>query len=648
MPLGNIPWTNRLGISNSRAPNASEFANMVLRLPTDILIYQQQLVHSQTWAQGPTIAAAEWCGAMDAEINQTTTLREISTHDSVFARRNLTQAKPQEPGVVPAQRTYQWHRGAYTNHLYFALNEPEIVSRLRNQPQSDCNFCWDPRDYTVDPYLASILASLYWDTSPTSSASFCNPLSSSTDHRRIKPDTLAFLYLKLWHENQTIARGHIILPPSAADTRLGINNSYWLTFYNTVHGTEIAIPPYPDEDGITPGEMQALHIHHYTANPQSFVPTTPPLQAVANDASIIREAADWYRDTYYLPFNLPPADQNLPMDIVLSEFGLDWHGEDDLGKRFVGWFDNMRDGLSWWNSCLCWIIRIAPVECFLVDPLNASTPNTHALYAAIHNPTKPPYTKQWPTYHPNIPRNQVYYDANSQSQQVQYQCLNINTMLPSVPAATGTYESSFSSFPLITWRPLPFDPISKQWYVTPFGVCYAVWAQVGADKWNQPLGLREGWLSSSSVGGSGYNGIPLSADVTLPLDWSTIYFPVIKTFGIIKAEGVQFNICTTVGTPPNTTDLLLGKMCMVDFEDTADFTVNVEYPYPTNPPTLETRNQRVYSAMIFPVVCYSPQFARTITIKLERVDSVNGDNETEIILGRPIVLPNACSWFVNQ
>ncbi len=189
MPLGNIPWTNRLGISNSRAPNASEFANMVLRLPTSILIYQEQLVHSQTWAHGPTNAAAEWCGAMDAEKNQLTTLREISTHDSVFARRNLTQAKPQEPGVVPPQRTYQWHRGAYTNHLYYVLNEPESASRPRNQPQSDCNFCWDPRDYTLDQYLGGILPYLYWEY-PTSSASYCNPPASSTDHRRIKPDTL--------------------------------------------------------------------------------------------------------------------------------------------------------------------------------------------------------------------------------------------------------------------------------------------------------------------------------------------------------------------------------------------------------------------------------------------------------------------------
>jgi len=459
-----------------------------------------------------------------------------------------------------------------------------------------------------------------------------------------QPDTLAFLYLKLWHENQTIARGHIILPPSAADTRLGILNSYWLTFYNTVHGNSITIPPYLEEDGITPGEMQALHIHHYTANPQTFIPHRSPLETVADDASIIREAAEWYRDTYYLPFNLPPADQNLPMDIVLSEFGLQWQDESNIFERYAGYFANMRDGLSWWNSYLCWITRIAPVECFLVDPLNASTPNTHAVYAAIHNPTVPPYIKQMPSISPINSRNQEYYNASTQARGIYLQIPGINTTLPSVPACTGTYEGSFSSHRDISWQP-SFDPVNKNWRVTPFGVCYAVWAQVGADKWNQLGGLADGWLSSYGEGWLGWNGIELSVDVTLPLDWSTIYFPVIKTLGTLKNHDVQFNIWTPVGIP--LTDLLLGKMCMADFEDTTDFTVNVQYPYPTNPPTLETRNQRVYSAMIFPVVCYSPQFARTITIKLERADN-QYDNATEIILGRPIVLPNACSWFVNQ
>ena len=60
MPFGSIAWSKRLGIANNMTKNAASFASGVLRLPSGIPIYQQQLVHSTEYKMGPAKAAAEW------------------------------------------------------------------------------------------------------------------------------------------------------------------------------------------------------------------------------------------------------------------------------------------------------------------------------------------------------------------------------------------------------------------------------------------------------------------------------------------------------------------------------------------------------------------------------------------------------------
>ncbi|OGO28268.1 MAG: hypothetical protein A2Z16_11655 [Chloroflexi bacterium RBG_16_54_18] len=52
--------------------------------------------------------------------------------------------------------------------------------------------------------------------------------------------------------------------------------------------------------------------------------------------------------------------------------------------------------------------------------------------------------------------------------------------------------------------------------------------------------------------------------------------------------------------------------------------------------------QNVYAAMVIPVVCYAST-ERTVTVRLTRNHSGVG-----AWLGRPIVLPIACSWFIQQ
>ncbi len=637
MPLGNIPWKNRLGISNSRAPDASDFANKVLQLPTSIQIYQQQLVHSRAWAQGPAVAAAEWCygGAQDFEPNQNTALREISAHDSVFARRNLSQYT--SPGNFEWYKRHRDNNSLISNYqIYYVLNEPEIVSRKSNLgaslrcPANTIDQCWDPRDWNVDPDFQCI--PVYWEPS-TSGYIYCDD-AGADDYKRICAEALAYQFLKLWHENHDLLKGHIILPPSAADTRLGISNTYWNTFYKKALSEGIGYSGCPTQTAITPTNMQALHIHHYTGNP--LVTFYDPIKTTAYDANIIREAADWLKTNY------SPSTNILPMHIVLSEFGLDFNMPEEDQRRYAGYFPNMLDGLSWWNSLLAWLTRIAPSECKLVEVGSELDPAGYTLYAAIHNPSVIPYVK---IGNSNAQRNQYYFDSSTYTKQVFSNMQSINTQRPDKPTSNTTYRGVFSTYPAISWKP-HYDQNFVSFRSTPFGKCYAVWAQVGADGVDDlNFGLNKGWVTSQipgTMGGSG-NNIPLTANITLPATyngWSTIYLPVIKGWGTISANNVQFYISVHVGGPEGP-ELEIGKMGMSDFADAQNVDID---PLPNN---TALSPQRVYPAMIYPVVCFSPGIVRTITITIERVQNF-GTTGSTVYLGRPIVLEGACSWLIEQ
>jgi hypothetical protein len=460
---------------------------------------------------------------------------------------------------------------------------------------------------------------------------------------------LAYLYLKLWWENQSHSGNHIILPPSAARTRIGIpdpdpdndNDEYWNTFFSKVHTPPgFGIGTCPTLTQISPEQMKVLHTHHYTDNPQTFNPIKGPIETAANDASIIREAADWFRITHN-------GGTELKMHIVLSEFGQDW-SEDPLPSRYAGWFTNMRDGLSWWNTYLCWLTRLASTEC----NLDLDDPNGYTVFAAIHNPSSIPYTKN---PGPGLcgsssQRNQKYFDPG-QGNLMYYNIPHICTGLPAcTPPGGMTYQGSFSSHEKIPWQPSFASP--RQWNVMPFGVCYAVWSEVGTDLVDIAPGapgtpppnggLESGWVTSSTPGTSGGpgNSIPLTARVSLPPGWSTIYFPVIKDFGDMIGDQVRFEIWTHIGGPEGP-DVMLGEMRMVDFPDSVD-----DHPVaPVYP--LSATTQDVYSAMIFPVVCHSVNVTPTlVTITIKRFH--NATNDDTVWLGRPIVLEKACSWFIEQ
>src|SRR3990170_7100036 len=121
MPLGSIPSTRRLGIANLISKNASSFATTVLRLQSNIPIYQQQLIHSTALAMGPAKAAAEWCGVQDNEHNNIYTVREISAHDTNYARRNISNT---------TGTNFLSHRANNNNQIYYVDNEPEAGSLI--------------------------------------------------------------------------------------------------------------------------------------------------------------------------------------------------------------------------------------------------------------------------------------------------------------------------------------------------------------------------------------------------------------------------------------------------------------------------------------------------------------------------------------
>ncbi len=592
MPIGSIPSNRRLGIANVSVRNASSFASTILRLPSNIPIYQQQLVHSQEWAGGPAKAAAEWCPQPDSEQSLNTTIREISAHDTVFSRRNLSDPYPID---------FVWHRSAYTNQLYYVGNEPETGSTLSNNITCPSN-CWNPRDFYIDGHISGCFPnpdSQFWESQDFGFTWDCT--LQPPVYKRIRKEALAFVYLRLWWENHWLGRGHILIHPSATKCSLGAYDpdseldSYWEWFYYYVHNG-VTIGSY-SEQGITPQDLKVLHVHAYALKPYNYSLT--PIQSVAFSATDIRRGADWYRNTHY-------GGNPLPMDILVSEMGPHFEiSKDRPGLEWSGGWPGFCTGLTWWNTYLCWLTRQGPMECNLQ---NWET-GQHTIHACIHAANLPPFAT---TNNPNHQRNQWYFNSDTWSTYV-YNNANMLQYTQLVNETNfQTFENSFSAYNTINWD-------GRTWRSTPFGVCYTVWANVGPD----PISgnLATGWVSSTQ------SGVVGSASVNLPSGYSTVYFPIIKNMGAFSA-GTQINIRWIRPSDGAVHDR--GTMDMHDFSDS-----EIIYEY-------YGYSQYTYAAMVYPVVCYASS-ARTVTVQLSR--NISG---TQIWLGRPIVLPEACSWFITQ
>lgn len=602
MPFGTLQSSKRLGISNVTVPNAASFGETVLRLLPGFLVYQGQMVHSTAWTFGPGAAAGEWCGSVDNEKFHQITIRQVSAHDTVFARRNLS---------VTPQYAFAWHRANSYNQIYYAGNEPNAYSALATGSGSTCaNDCWNPRDRIIDNGIAGCFPdpnTQFWETG---SGGFSGPrptiCTHGTDWKRIRPEALALLYLRIKREAESLGRGHVVLPPSAIHANFGFGEDdekrYWRDFYNAVRdGVSIGSCA---ENGITPDKLKVLHVHHYAELPKKDAQGNLiflPRESVGYSASMVRKGADWYRGEY----NNGAA---LRLDILLSETGPRWDvGLVNPDLVWSGGWPDFRTGLAWWNTWLCWLLRTGPRDCNL---LNWNT-GEHTIHACIHEASIAPMATNQPS---NGTRHQWYFNTKAWDT-YWYDAPVID--IPSLQVTSGNpgypYERSFSISP-ISWG-------GKTWYTTPFGACFTVWSRVGT----LPVtgNLNTGWVSNTQEGAVG------KATFSLQPGWNTVYFPVIKNTGTFP-QGTSFFVqwLTSTGDGP-----YRGQLSMDDFENSG---VHSNDGY----------NQYVYMSMVYPVVSWVDDTAtepRTVKIQLSR-------NKTgpEAWLGPPVVLPGVCSWFIYQ
>jgi hypothetical protein len=162
-----------------------------------------------------------------------------------------------------------------------------------------------------------------------------------------------------------------------------------------------------------------------------------------------------------------------------------------------------------------------------------------------------------------------------------------------------------------------------------------VWAEVGSDAITE--NLNTGWVTNFNAGQIA------QVAVKLPQGYSTVYFPVIKVqvnqTGSPYASGTQFSMKWVGGPQP----------CNFGYGDVSEFadSKDIEFMYLENNSggitwTQISPKQRVISAMVYPVVCWASQ-ERWVTVQLWR--NLSGGR---LAFGRPVVLPQACSWFTTQ
>jgi hypothetical protein len=408
MPFGSLTTTYRLGVANTSEADAFRWARQVLRLsietfPQSFPVYQQQIAHANNrWEQGPASAAAEqcWDGAADTELGLGNVIRQASAFDTLFSRRNVTDGTniPPIPRKPPkTEYSLVHHNSVHYGQVYYVHNEPEAYSNPLGLPDTTeaCSagiWPWGPRNNTID-YMVDTLQAIPYDY-------FWEAINgNSFPIRHVRAQALALVFLRIKRIIEAQLRGHTIIPPVPSAPMLGaFNDQYWINFYNAVRdGVDISAPIYGQpnrkehENGTPPKDLKVLHFHYYSPPRDPPSQGNLPLESVAEGAYAIKSGVNWFRQQYN-------PGQPLDMDILLSEMGPLWQIAGDPSNEkhkwaWAGGWNNFRDGLSWWNSWLCWLMRRAPLltECNLANSLNGNKTDAHALYACIHSPDIVPY-----------------------------------------------------------------------------------------------------------------------------------------------------------------------------------------------------------------------------------------------------------------
>jgi hypothetical protein len=680
MPFGSLTTTYRLGIANADKPDAFRWAREVLRLsietfPQSFPVYQQQVVHrNDRWEQGPASPAAEqcWDSQADSEIGLNNVIRQASAFDTLFSWRNLTPGTNTSPRKPPkAEYSVDQHSNNRYGQVYYVQNEPEAYSQSRSLPDTTeaclAGAAREPRNDIIDRMI---------DTNGI--MPFSTFYEYSGLQRRVKAQVLALVFLRIKQRIEakfSALNKHLVITAVPSAPMLGAfvpppptqADRYWSDFYDAVRdGVSIQYPFggstfYESESGVPPKDLKVLHLHHYTA--PRFVTSNNtqlnlPLETVAEGTYGIKSGVNWFRDRYNKNSQNQPIGA-LDMDILLSEMGPDWRISgnqyyDTNGNAiehpyyrwaWAGGWNNFRDGLSWWNSWLCWLMRRAPIqsECNLTNSPNGVKTDAHALYACIHASDILPYSTtqtsgvslRWTTN--TTTRNQIFFNADtwlvgSVSGKEFINSPLLNPPVSQQPNFYGRYQTSFSAFDPTSWDPTPGTTTNTAWRIGPLGACYKVWSQIASD-FSQNTSFGTGWYSNSQAGIIG------ETTIDLPGGYSTVYFPVIKASGTFAAN-TQFNVTWRKSGRP---DYVFGYFGADEFPDTTIFN-QIRYNFNTGVygSLVNIPSQTIYSSMIFPVVCYSA-LPQTVTVRLSR--NISG---ASVSLGRPIVLRQACSWLSNQ
>jgi len=621
MPFGQVPAANRLGIANNPSPIASDFADKVLRLPTNIPIYQQQIVHSQAFGEGPTAASADWkCNLPDTiDINQVTTLREVSAHDNPWARRNISHAPTTATGYDILR-----HSDAYFNQIYYVVNEPDGAGPLLTVSACDPND-WSPRDYGVDSYISSVISGF---PNATPDARYWDPIGANY---RVKPRALAYTFLKLKQAIEGKGRGHIVLPPAATNAMLlgGSVTSFWQQFYSFIHGPVGSILTYESDSvtgvpKISAANLGALHIHLYAESPGRPARPTQGIAAdfwtangiaatglmvVANSIGKLRKGVDWYRTNY-------GTGGQLIADVLISETGEDYRlGDYSSTLRWRAGFSTHAEGMIWWNSWLCFLTRNATNQLGLQSP--------RVVHSCIHEPALYPVST---TLTPDTTMNQKYLNVNTWT----------TTTDSGAPAfltggsTTGRFPDKFSSYGggEVVWpHPSTIIGVATR-YTTPHGACLYTWHKVGTDGVTE--NINTGWVSLTTSA-----GVIAQGSINVPVGYSTVYFPYIKDMNFGVNPGDLFSIewfnSSGIWTLPFGTIDPHETQHSQKFQYVNGNTPNIDFTLGYDQP--------VYSALVLPVVLKaSSAGARTFRIRR----AIGG---TRVWLGRPQILPGACSWM---
>lgn len=644
MPFGTIPFHQRLGIGNATSSDVSRFALYVMKMALDNLdtppypmngwyndlanmripIYQQCLAHSTNNAEGGP-GSADSCNYADSEKSNTNIIREVMPGDTQYGKRNIYNSSQFRLLTNPQNGNGIVHSNAYSNQIYYFMNEPDGHSQY--DAPSDCQ-CTDPSTRALDEWLRSALTAAginftnfeannglgFWSPGGVKDRVDCGPLSSSNTSN-VNWNNMAGVFLKLKKIIEMIPnKSHCLLPPAPAYdggdyATYALIINYYGTFFNQVHGLSPVQPPLIDAPIIPKAEiskMKVFHLHAYLKpnGPQGV--DVDPILAVNTTANRVVNTVNWYRQSY--SNNL----SKLPLDVLISEttFIDAWAKQANSPKAWTGQCSGFLKSLQAWNAWLSWLTRNGPASCNLqntgvdngIETYNPTTGiyiGDKTIHTCLHEPSVPPYTTPEP--------------ANGQSN---WSFVNLNNggyadYAYSQPTFTfsTTDTADTSMYPFRTaFTYNSTNHSNANWCLAPLGACYSVWSKVG------PRGvtgnLNNGWIHASQS----YN--PYYANIQVPhIGFFTVYFPVIRASSGNIGFNPRINLSWQVpGFPRIYTGSLAAKLLPV------------------------YNNGMIAPSMVYPILCYSTQ-ERTVSISMQTDFSSNG-----FYFGKPIVLPVKCTW----